>query len=299
MSFRAVFVGTVEFSFFALQKLIELGQYVQIQGVITKKQSTFHSDFQDLTPLCSAHGIPVRYVSNINDEQHIQWIRELRPDVLFVFGWSQLIRRPLLDIPSIGAIGFHPAQLPQNRGRHPIIWALVLGLEQTASTFFFLDEGTDSGDILSQRDVPITYEDTARTLYDRIVQIALQQIEEFVPQLAQGTYQRIPQDHSRANYWRKRSKQDGKIDFRMSSRSIYNLVRALTRPYPGAHIDYQDREVKVWKVREEKVYLPNIEPGKILALDQDRVLVKCGDQAVWIEEHEFEHLPEVGTYILP
>ncbi len=294
---KAVFVGTVEFSKAALQKLISLDRFVDIVGVITKRSSTFHSDFADLTPLCDAHQIPYRYVRNINDNDVVQWIQKLHPDVIFVFGWSQIIRKPILEIPKIGSIGFHPAKLPQNRGRHPLIWALVLGLPETASTFFFLDEGADSGDILSQKVVPIYYEDTARTLYNRVVNVALKQIEDFVPALGEGKYERYPQDHRLANYWRKRTEKDGEIDFRMSSRAVYNLVRALTHPYPGAHVQYGGTAVKVWKAVEVEVDLPNIEPGKVLAVEDKAILVKCYDNAVWLQEHEFKKLPVVGTYL--
>lgn len=100
----------------------------------------------------------------------------------------------------------------------------------------------------------------------KIVDIALQQIEEFVSKLESETYIRIPQDHSKANIWRKRIRNDGKIDFRMTSRAIYNLVRALTKPYVGAHVMYKAEEYKVWKSRERRINAINLEPGKVLAV---------------------------------
>lgn len=294
---RAIFVGTVEFSLFALEKILSLSQYVSVEGVITKKESKFNSDFADLTPICNKFSIPIKYVYNINEAENVEWIKRKKPDVIFVFGWSQLIKKPILEIPKIGVIGFHPAKLPQNRGRHPIIWALVLGLEETASTFFFIDEGTDSGDILSQKVIKIAYEDTARTLYNKVIQTALKQIEEFIPKLSTGDFERIPQDHSKANYWRKRTEKDGEIDFRMSSRAIYNLIRALTRPYVGAHFIYKGEKIKVWKAKEETVKMPNIEPGKVLKVEERKILVKCYDNGIWLEEHELKKLPSVGEYL--
>ena len=197
--------------------------------------------------------------------------------------------KEILSIPKIGTVGFHPAELPKNRGRHPLIWALFLGLKQTASTFFWIDEGVDSGDILSQKIVPIYYEDDANSLYERITDVALEQIEEFTSELERGIIKRIPQDKSKANYWRKRSAIDGIIDFRMSSRAVYNLVRALTRPYPGAEIFYKGKPYKVWKVKEVKVDLPNIEPGKVLKKEGKQILVKCYDNAVLLLEHELPY----------
>lgn len=250
-----------------------------------------------MTPLCKEHSIPFLWTDDINTPDSLNWIRGVSPDIIFCFGWSQLIKRELLNIPESGVIGFHPAALPQNRGRHPLIWALALGLDRTASTFFFMDEGADSGDILSQRYVQILYEDNAGTLYEKITRTALEQIEEFIPRLEKKSFRRVPQNHSKANIWRKRAKADGKIDFRMSSRSVYNLVRALTKPYIGAHIEYRGKEIKIWAVKEIPLIQPNTEPGKVLNVRDNTFTVKTSDGSVLILEHEFETLPCIGEYL--
>lgn len=290
------FIGTVEFSKCVLAKLIEMK--AQIVGVATKADSPFNADFADLSPLCKKANIPYRFVDNINDRDVIDWINSLHPDVIFCFGWSELLKKELLELAPMGVVGFHPAALPQNRGRHPLIWALALGLEETASTFFFMDDGADNGDILSQEFIKIAYSDDARNLYSKIVDTALHQIEEFVPKLESGTYMRISQDHSKANIWRKRTRNDGKIDFRMSSRAIYNLVRALTKPYVGAHVVYKAEEYKVWKSRERRINAINLEPGKILAVENNTITVKTEDEAVDLIEHDFKVMPHVGAYLL-
>jgi methionyl-tRNA formyltransferase len=197
----------------------------------------------------------------------------------------------------MGVLGFHPTKLPQNRGRHPIIWSLALGLKKSASTFFFMDEGADSGKILSQKNFEILDSDDAQSLYDKFVNIALLQIENFLPQLKKKTYQTIKQNHKISNSWRKRVKIDGKIDFRMTSQAIYNLVRALTKPYVGAHINYKDREIIVWKVKIVKNNQGNIECGKILNINRGKILVKTYNGAIKITHHEFKRLPNVGEYL--
>jgi methionyl-tRNA formyltransferase len=290
------FIGTVEFSKCVLVKLIEME--AQIVGVATKADSPFNADFADLTPLCKKANIPHKFVDNINDRDVIDWINSLHPDVIFCFGWSELLKKELLYLAPMGVVGFHPAALPRNRGRHPLIWALALGLEETASTFFFMDEGADSGDILSQKFIKIAYSDDAQRLYSTIISIALGQIEEFVPKLESGTHIRIPQDHSKANIWRKRIKNDGKIDFRMTSRAIYNLVRALAKPYVGAHVAYKAEEYKVWKSKERKSEAINLEPGKVLAVENNIITVKTEDGSVDFIEHEFKIIPRVGEYLL-
>ena len=135
------------------------------------------------------------YSPNINSEESLAWISELNPDVIFCLGWSKLFRRPLLTLTPLGVVGFHPAALPDNRGRHPLIWALILRLNKTASTFFFMDEGVDSGDLISQVSIDIYLSDDAASLYQRVTDVALMQLRDFFPSLASGAIQRIAQDH--------------------------------------------------------------------------------------------------------
>ena len=295
---KIIFIGTVDFSRQALLKLIDLK--AGIKGVITKRTSPFNADFSDLSEICKSNNIPLYYAKNLNQEECLGWIKDKKPDVLFCFGWSQLIKEPLLSIAPLGIIGFHPALLPENRGRHPIIWALALGLDKTGSTFFFMDEGADSGDILSQKEVIIEHSDNACTLYNKISKCALKQIEGFLPALIKNNYERIPQDHSKATYWRKRTKNDGLIEWRMPARGIYNLVRALSRPYVGAHALHKAEAFKVWSVSEEsEQYSQNIEPGKVVEVDEAENIftLKCGIGAVTVKEHELTTLPETGEHL--
>ena len=132
---KIVFIGAVKFSEHVLAKLIKMK--ADVVGVCTLKESVFNSDHTDLTELCRANKIPVNYCPDINSDKSINWIQSLNPDVIFCFGWSRLIKTELLNMTKLGVIGYHPTKLPRNRGRHPIIWSIILGLRETASTFFF------------------------------------------------------------------------------------------------------------------------------------------------------------------
>jgi len=292
---RVLFIGTVEFSLHALQKLVDLD--VNLVGVCLKESSSFNSDYADLRPICLSNSIPFLSVDDINAPNSVKWIKDLKPDVIFCFGWSSLIEEEVLNIPPIGVVGYHPSKLPNNRGRHPLIWALALGLKESASTFFFMDEDADSGDILSQVDFEIFYEDDAQTLYDKVIDIALFQIENFVSELEQGKYSKVKQDKYKSNTWRKRNNSDGVIDFRMSSRAIYNLTRSLTKPYIGAHIVYREKKIPIWKVKEIDTFNKNIEPGSVLRVSNKTFIVKSFDGAIEVLDHDFEILPEVGEYL--
>ncbi|MDR1365993.1 MAG: hypothetical protein LBJ03_02785 [Holosporales bacterium] len=292
---RIVFIGAVEFSARMLAKLIAIK--AEVVGVVTKDRSKFNSDFCDLTPLCDKANIPYRFAVDINTRETTDWIKSLNPDVIFCFGWSNLIKQELLNLTEIGVIGFHPTNLPQNRGRHPIIWTLVLGLSKTASTFFIMDDGVDSGDILSQIPINVSYEDNARSLYNKIASTAESQLEQLCDELKYRKLTRFKQNDRQANYWRKRDEHDGLIRFNMSSMAIYNLVRALSKPYVGAHLIYNSKKVIVWKINEMPCEANNIEFGKILAVSDNSIDVKCYDGGIRILKHEFKTLPKVGEYI--
>jgi methionyl-tRNA formyltransferase len=294
---KILFIGCVESSYRLLSRLIF--EHKNVVGVLTKKKSKFNSDFYDLSPLCKEHGIPCFYVNNVNDEDSLTFIRKQYPDLCFCFGWSQLLKEELINIFPLGVVGFHPAALPNNRGRHPLIWALALGLEATASSFFMINVGADEGDIISQRKITIAYEDDARTLYDKVINVAVDQEIEIINAFETDHIVRVPQNVSHGNTWRKRCKRDGEIDWRMSSRGIYNLVRSITKPYVGAHFVLNGHEYKVWKVRELSVEgVANIEPGKVLSVNQDGTVdVRVFDGAIRLLE--FDHFAiNTGDYIV-
>jgi methionyl-tRNA formyltransferase len=294
---RAFFIGTVHFSREMLNSLLNIPQ-LEIVGLATKSSSSFNSDHTDLSDLAIKNMIPYKHVRDINSLHIIEWIRQINPNVIFCLGWSSLISKELIAIPPLGVIGYHPAELPSNKGRHPQIWAMALGLEYTASTFFFIDEKPDSGDIINQCKVKIEIYDTAQSLYLKIIEIAKFQLLQIVSDLINGTIHRIPQPCNTGNYWRKRTKYDGRIDWRMRTIDIYNLVRALSHPYPGAYFDYLGREIKVWKCSPYSRQIPvNIEPGKVIGLIDGEIIVKTGDGAIVLNQHELTE-KSVNSYLL-
>ena len=292
---KILFIGSVNFSHSALLHLISLK--AEIVGVCTLRSSDNNSDYYDLREVCKENNIPYIYVNEINSDDTTKWIESKKPDILFCFGWSKLLKERILNIAPKGAVGYHPAALPANRGRHPIIWALALGLKKTASTFFLMNEKVDAGDIISQREIEITEEDDAGSLYSKITCAAKEQMTEFLPTISSGSFISIKQEESSSNIWRKRAKEDGKIDWRMSAISIHRLVKALTRPYPAAHFIYQDTEVKVWKTEICDYSGSNIEPGKVLSIEGDRIIVKCGDKAIALLETDPSLNLSVGSYL--
>ena len=291
------FIGCVDSSHSALKALIK-EDYLDIVGVVTKKTSTINSDFTDLSPLCNKEKIPYIFYNN-DIEEIYKFFHSKNPEVIYCIGWSHLLPAKVLNVPKHGVIGFHPAKLPSNRGRHPIIWALALGLEETASTFFKMDEGADSGDIVSQEIIKIEESDNSKSLYTKILSSLELQIPTISQKLFKGQLVYHKQDESLASSWRKRSVNDGIIDFRMTAKDINNLVRALAEPYPKAQFKYNNGFVKVGSAEiMRNICNQNVEPGKVIESSLNYISVKCsGVDAIKLMDIEYEDLPKLGEYL--
>ncbi len=291
---RILFIGQVDFSYHCLQELLKMRE--DVVAVICQRVANPQSDNRDLAPLAKKYGIKHYYVKDINSAKAKIIIKKQKPDIIFCLGWHQLLKKEILRLAPQGVIGIHPTKLPENRGRHPIIWALALGLKRSALTFFKMNESADAGAIVSQKEYMISDRDDAATIYGRIKTLASQQLKEFVPLLRRGKLKMIKQKRL-SNVWRKRDVRDGIIDWRMTMQGIYDLVRALSRPYPGALAVLHGEVFSIWKVKKSPLSQKNIEPGKVLRRQGKKILVKCYDGAVEILEHEFRRLPREGEYI--
>lgn len=294
---RYIFIGSVEYSAHCLRALLDMNLNIISIMCPYKESAKFNSDYFDLEEVARYFGRDVYYFENI--KQETDYIRRHSPDIVLVLGLSQIIPGDILGIPAIGCIGSHPALLPKNRGRHPIIWAIANGLRKSGVTFFWIDEGVDSGDIWVQKEFDIDISDDALSVYEKVAKLSVEILRENIPQLERGIIKKIKQDDKLANYWRKRTYKDGEIDWRMSNKRIYNLIRALAKPYVGAHCIYKGKEIKVWKSRiiEELETYENIEPGKVISINYPWLRIKTGDGIIEIIEHGFDPLPEVGEYL--
>jgi len=282
---RLVLVGAVDFSCHCLEELVRHGADVVAVVTLEPQAARGHADYADLGEAARRHGIPVHRTTDINQPGTVARLASLRPDVICVFGWSQILGPSVLGVAP--CIGSHPALLPKHRGRHPLIWALVEGLSESGLTFFYLNERADAGDILWQRAFPISPADDVGTLYARIKALASEAIAELLPALAAGTAPRRRQDERLATYWHRRTPADGEIHWDASSWQIYNLIRALTRPYVGAHTYLQGEKLVVW--RSELVAggrTGRAAPGTIVSVQGRDVEVATGDGMLRLVEYD-------------
>lgn len=283
---RIAFIGSVEFSWHCLEEMCLAGSDVVAAFGVEERYSAGISDFRSFDDLSARFEFPLFTFHKINSEDNIRLLQRLSPDLIFVLGLSQVVTEDILRIPPKGCIGSHPALLPANRGRAAIPWAIIKRLPKSGLTFFYLTPGVDDGDIVAQREFEITRSDTAATLYGRIIRLGREMVREVVPAIENGTARRIPQDHSRANYWPKRTPEDGLIQWESDGLDVYNLIRAVTHPYPGAFTFIEGRKVIVWAAALEEEERVMGAPGEVLRISSKGIAVAAAKGAVRLIEME-------------
>lgn len=222
-------------------------------------------------------GIPVFCPENVNTPEWVEKIRRMTPEVIFSFYYRHLLGKEILSIPPSGAYNLHGSLLPAYRGRAPVNWVLVNGEKRTGVTLHYMVEKADAGDIVGQKEVVIESEDTALTLYGKLCSKASELLEEVLPLMKTGRAPRIVQDLRKGSYFGGRRPEDGKIDWRWSAIRIYNLIRAVTDPYPGAFTHLTEGEkMFIWWGIPEQDGVSNSDMGAVEIEDTD-VYVKASE----------------------
>ena len=201
--------------------------------------------FASVRDLAQKHGIPVM-TSDVNLRENVELLRELAPDLLFSFYYRNMVRQEVLDIPRMGALNLHGSFLPKYRGRVPVNWAIINGETETGATLHYMVEKPDAGDIVDQEKVVIAFADTALDLFNKVTVAAVTVLARAYPQLIEGTAPRLPMDLAQGSYFGGRRPADGLINWRLPAVAIYNLIRGVTHPYPGAFSYLGGRKVVVW-----------------------------------------------------
>jgi len=239
--------------------------------------------FDSVAELASEHRIPVFAPADINHSLWVEKIRELSPDILFSFYYRNLIQRQILDIPNAGCLNLHGSFLPKYRGRAPINWVLVNGEKETGVTLHYMTPRPDDGDILAQERIGISDDDTALTLHRKVARAAVKLLDEVLPHIQNGTAPRIPQDHGKATYFGGRQPAEGAIDWFKTAREVRNLVRAVTKPFPGAFSFIGERKCFFWEAREVGLEAGGYLPGTVIsakpltiATGQNAIVVSYG-----------------------
>lgn len=214
---------------------------------VAKSGRVFLDDF------CAQRNVPLLKSPHVNDAAVAAAIKAAEIDWLFIIGWSQIAGPQVLGAPRLGVLGMHPTLLPTGRGRAAIPWAILKGLDQTGVTMFKLDAGVDTGPIAAQVVIPLSGQSTATDLYTKVDAAHTELIHQVVPELLSGTLTLRVQDEALATVWPGRKPEDGEINLQGSVWEAERLVRAVTRPYPGAFYMKDGRKVVVWRARATAV----------------------------------------------
>jgi UDP-4-amino-4-deoxy-L-arabinose formyltransferase/UDP-glucuronic acid dehydrogenase (UDP-4-keto-hexauronic acid decarboxylating) len=223
--------------------------------------------------------IPYETTESINSPAWVERIASLKPDILFSFYYRKMISRAILDIPRLGALNLHGSLLPAYRGRCPVNWVLVKGENRTGVTLHYMVDKPDAGDIVGQKEVKIEFDDTARTLYDKLCVAAGILLAGVLPVIKMEQIPRRKQDLTKGSYYGGRRPEDGRIDWKQSAEDIYNLIRAVTDPYPGAYAFLENGDpIILWWATPAKT-MTGCAPGTVFMSGQD-VLVQTGNDAI-------------------
>jgi len=219
--------------------------------------------------------VPLFCPQNVNTPEWIEMIRNLSTEVIFSFYYRNLLSRDILMIPSGGSFNLHGSLLPAYRGRCPVNWVLVKGEQRTGVTLHHMVDGPDAGDIVGQKEVAIEFEDTAYTLYQKLCVKAKELLEEALPLIKKGIAPRVAQNLKQGSYYGGRRPEDGKIDWGWPVMKIYNLVRAVTEPYPGAFAYLPDgQKLFIWWALPDKGGVSKSPEGE-LEFEKDGVFVRA------------------------
>ncbi len=287
---RILLISHNTFGYRALKALIEYK--FTVCGVIYRSETTkVISDYTNaFGHLCETHGIPARDVDNVNDPASIRFIRECAPDVICVFGWSQILKDELFDLAPLGLFGTHPSLLPKNRGNAAIPWQIINNEKESGLSLFKFEKGkpVDSGDIYAQERFDITQDETAETFYEKACRAIQFIIETELENILEGKKKGKKQDESKATYLPRRRPKDGQINWTWEKEYIERFVRAVGTPYPGAFTYYKGAMVKILKGSMGAAHTPH-PCGTIISSSQSGVEVACKNGSYHIEAIANEH----------
>jgi UDP-4-amino-4-deoxy-L-arabinose formyltransferase / UDP-glucuronic acid dehydrogenase (UDP-4-keto-hexauronic acid decarboxylating) len=282
---KAIVLGYHNIGCVGIEALLRNG--FEIAAVFTHKEDPDENIwFDSVAELAAGRNIPVYAPEDINHPLWVQKIREMKPDIIFSFYYRNMVKQPILDIPSAGCLNLHGSLLPKYRGRCPVNWVLVNGEKETGVTLHYMTPRPDDGDIICQKRVAIGDDDTALSLYRKIKDAASVMLNEILPLIRKGKSPRKSQDHTQASYYGGRRPADGEIKWDKSSTEIRNLVRAVTRPYPGAFSYIGDRKCLFWTVSETRNTKEAAVPGTVLSIDP--LIIACGQDAVKVDFGQLE-----------
>ena len=287
-SARCVLFAYHEMGYACMEALLEMG--APITALVTHRDDP-HEEiwWRSCAELAARHGIPV-HTPDSGDADLATIVCDARPAVIYSFYYRYLLPESVLGLARLGAFNLHGSLLPAYRGRAPVNWMLVNGEREAGVTLHQMVARADAGDIVGQRAVAIDDADNALTLYRKLVPLGVELINEMHPRIVAGNPPRRKMDISKGSYFGRRKPEDGRIDWQWPARRIFNLVRAVTHPYPGAFCFASGRKLLVWDASIGTEAAHRGAPGEIVGESADGAIeIAAGEGSVIVRRAQFEN----------
>lgn len=297
---RIIFMGTPDFASTILEKLIEENHH--IVSVVTQpdRQSGRGKSlsFSHVKEVGLKHNIPIYQPNRLRDEESIEFIREINPDVIIVAAFGQILPKEILEIPPYGCINVHASLLPKYRGSAPIQYAIINGEEETGITIMQMDEGIDTGDMIRQDKILIDPKEIGGSLFNKLSILGGESLIKALDDIKEGRAKITPQDHSKGTYVKMLNKKMGDIDFTKPAIEIERLIRGLN-PWPSAYTRLGGRFLKIWSSEVEEFPLDIKEkgyrPGTVIGTNENMIKVVTSDELLVITELQIEGKKRMGV----
>ena len=280
---KVVFMGTPEFAVPTLQALID---HHQVAALVTQPDRQRGRgkkvQFSPVKEKAAEYKIPVLQPEKARDEEFIQELETIAPDVIVVVAYGQILPERILNLPKYGCINVHGSLLPKYRGAAPIQWAVLNGEEKTGITTMYMEKGLDTGDMIDKAEVVLDPKETAGSLHDKLMNLGADLLLETLDKLEKGTIVRTKQDDSQSCYAKMLSKEMGRMDFSRSAKELEQWIRGMN-PWPSAYTTMNGKTLKIWDA-DVVSYEGSEEPGTVVKVTKDTIIVAAGEGALALKE---------------
>lgn len=301
---KIVFMGTPDFAVPALKALAESAKH-EVSLVVTQPDRPRGRSGKpapsDVKLCAEQYGIPVFQPEKIREEAAVERLRRENADIFVVAAFGQLLPKTILEMPRFGCINIHGSLLPAYRGAAPVQWAVLDGQKEAGDTIMQMNEGLDTGDILMQESIPLSADETAGSLYDKLSSLGGPLLLKALDAIEAGTVTPVPQGDSGTHYAKMLRKEMGNIDWTKSAEEIGRLVRGLN-PWPSAYTHWNGKMLKIWMaepVTQEELSalgcdekngmdLKEAQPGTVMIVTKDTLMVQTGDGLLALIELQME-----------
>lgn len=295
---KVVYMGTPDFAVDTLEAIVKAGHEVAL--VVTQPDKAKGRGkkvcYTPVKEKALEHDLPVAQPEKVREEDFVEKLRAIAPDVIVVVAFGQILPESILNIPKYGCINVHASLLPAYRGAAPIQWAVIDGLTESGVTTMYMEKGLDTGDIILQSKLSLAPDETGGSLFDKLAKEGAILLVKTLTMLGDGTATRTKQDDSKSSYAKMLTKDMGCLDFTKDAVILERLIRGLN-PWPSAFTKIQDKTLKIYvaEVVSEDVITFAAEPGTVVAVDKKSFTVRCGKGALRILNLQLEGKKRMDT----